>query len=167
MSAVASEHYYTVEVEWVGNTGTGTSSYSAYTRDHVIRAANKLTIAGSSDPAFRGNVERWNPEELLVAALSACHQLWYLHLCAVAGIEVIAYRDEPSGIMIEDVETGGHFTQVSLRPDVAVRLGTDEALALALHREAHRKCFIANSMNFPIDIVPNIIVDSLQSPFNH
>ena len=91
-------HVYTARIEWSGNLGFGTSSYRAYSRDYRISAGDKPPIEGSSDPAFRGDARRWNPEELLVASLSTCHQLWYLHLCAEAGIVVTAYHDEPSGV---------------------------------------------------------------------
>src|SRR5690348_899974 len=119
------EHLYRVAIEWTGNRGTGTSDYGAYGRDHTIRAGAKPPIPGSSDPAFRGDAARWNPEDLLVAALSACHKLWYLHLCAVNGVAVLAYRDEAIGSMVEDTATGGHFTRVVLRPHVTVRPSDD------------------------------------------
>lgn len=144
------EHHYQVIVEWLGNRGTGTSNYSSYSRDHEIIATGKASISGSSDPAFRGDQTRWNPEELLVASLCACHKLWYLHLCAVAGIAVLAYRDEASGTMVEEEVTGGHFTSVVLRPHVTVRAQDDTGLALKLHHDAHVKCYVANSVNFPV-----------------
>lgn len=151
------EHNYLVSVDWTGNTGTGTSSYAAYSRDHVIQAAGKPDVPGSSDPAFRGDPARWNPEELLVASLSACHKLWYLHLCAVEGVTVLAYRDEAEGVMVEDRERGGAFSRVTLRPQVTIRHGDDAELAAELHGRAHHFCFIANSMNFPVLCEPRII----------
>src|ERR1700735_5211938 len=108
-------HSYAVTVTWTGNTGTGTSGYREYKRSHEISASGKSTIAGSSDPAFRGEPTRWNPEELLVASLSACHQLWYLHLCAEAGIVVQAYRDDAVGVMAEQADGAGQFESVTLR----------------------------------------------------
>ncbi|BDA85823.1 hypothetical protein Sa4125_33650 [Aureimonas sp. SA4125] len=90
-------HRYASHVRWTGNRGSGTSSYTAYGRAHEIAAAGKPVIPGSSDPAFRGDPDRWNPEELLLASLSACHQLWYLHLCARDGIVVTAYEDKAEG----------------------------------------------------------------------
>lgn len=150
MTASDRRHAYHVVVEWTGNRGTGTSDYRAYGRDHVIAAGAKPAIPGSSDPAFRGDAARWNPEDLLVASLSACHKLWYLHLCAVQGIAVLAYRDEAVGTMVEDAETGGRFTGVVLRPHVTVRPEDDLALAERLHAEAHAKCYVANSVNFPV-----------------
>ncbi|NMK48865.1 OsmC family protein [Achromobacter sp. Bel] len=156
MTKAKGEHHYTVTVNWTGNTGTGTSSYAAYSRDHVIQAEGKPDVPGSSDPAFRGDPARWNPEDMLVASLSACHKLWYLHFCAVEGIAVLAYRDEAHGVMAEDAARGGAFTRVTLRPEVTIRAGDDAALAAELHDRAHHFCFIANSVNFPVHCEPRI-----------
>jgi len=144
------QHTYTLTTRWTGNKGTGTSNYRAYDRDHVMRAGDKPEIPGSSDPAFRGNKMRYNPEELLVASLSSCHMLWYLHLCAEAGVVVIDYRDEATGIMVETADGGGHFSEVTLCPNVVV---ADESMiekANQLHHRANQLCFIANSCNFPV-----------------
>ncbi|HEX6960112.1 MAG TPA: OsmC family protein [Ferrovibrio sp.] len=143
-------HRYEAEIVWTGNQGTGTSSYKAYSRDHVIRAAGKPDIAGSSDPAFRGDPARYNPEDMLVASLSACHMLWYLHLCAANKIVVQEYRDPAIGVMIETADGSGHFESVTLRPRITIAAGGDVELAKRLHEEAHAKCFIANSVNFPV-----------------
>lgn len=151
------EHRYNPTVTWTGNTGAGTTSYKAYTRDHVISAAGRPDILGSSDPAFLGDGARTNPEDLLVASLSACHMLWYLHLAAEAGIVVTAYCDKPVGVMVEDRERGGWFTGVTLHPEVTIASG-DAAKARALHEPAHKKCFIANSVNFPVACEPVIVV---------
>ena len=148
-------HTYSVTVDWTGNLGLGTSAYDSYARHHTISAGTKPDIAGSSDPTFRGDSDRWNPEELLVAAISACHKLWYLHLCADAGIAVISYRDHAQGSMIED-PAGGKFTRVVLSPQVTVRPGDDMELAKRLHHDAHTKCYIANSVNFPVECDPDI-----------
>ncbi len=137
-------------MRWTGNLGTGTSGYRAYKRDHEIAAPGKQSILGSSDPAFRGDPSRYNPEELLVASLSTCHMLWYLHLCAEAGVVVTGYADEPVGRMAEAEDGGGRFTEVVLRPRVSVAEGTDRELAQHLHEKAHHLCFIANSVNFPV-----------------
>lgn len=152
------EHRYAVRVEWTGNLGTGTSGYRAYSRDHSIGAGTKPAIPGSSDPAFRGDPARWNPEDMLVASLSACHQLWYLHLCATAGIAVTAYADEAEGVMEEGPDGGGQFSSVVLRPRVTLAPGSDAAKALALHHEAAEKCFIARSVNFPVRHEPAVDV---------
>ena len=156
MTLSESEHTYRVAIEWTGNRGTGTSDYRSYGRDYVIGTVNKPSISGSSDPAFRGDPARWNPEDLLIASLSACHQLWYLHLCAIHGIAVLAYRDEAIGTMTEDTDRGGYFTRVLLHPHVTVRSTDDVELAERLHADAHRKCFIANSVNFPVEHQPLI-----------
>lgn len=144
------QHRYTATVRWTGNLGEGTAGYKAYTRDHEIGAPGKPPLPGSSDPAFRGDASRYNPEELLVASLSACHMLWVLHLCAAAGVIVVDYRDEPEGTMVETGDGGGRFTEVVLRPRVTIRRGADPALAASLHERAHTLCFIANSVNFPV-----------------
>ncbi len=149
-------HAYEVQVEWTGNRGFGTSSYRAYARSHAIAAPGKPTIAGSSDPIFRGDAACWNPEELLVASLSACHQLWYLHLCAEAGIVVLAYVDHAEGVMEEAADGSGCFKRVILRPQITVAGGSDVRKARELHVAAHAKCFIANSVNFPVEQEPEI-----------
>jgi organic hydroperoxide reductase OsmC/OhrA len=150
------QHTYTVAVEWTGNLGSGTSGYRDYGREHTIGAAGKADIAGSSDPAFRGNAERWNPEDLLVAAASACHQLWYLHLCADAGVRVLRYVDHAVGTMADPPGGQGRFTRIVLHPRVVIRAGDDRELALRLHRDAHARCYIANSVNFEIACEPVI-----------
>lgn len=143
-------HRYSVEVRWTGNTGTGTSTYRSYERAHEITGDGKPQISGSSDPTFRGDRSRWNPEELLLAALSACHQLSYLHLCAVAGIVVLEYVDKAQGEMLANADGSGEFERVILKPWVRIAAGGDLELARKLHEDAHGKCFIARSMNFPV-----------------
>ncbi|CAM05619.1 organic hydroperoxide reductase OsmC/OhrA [Saccharopolyspora erythraea NRRL 2338] len=157
---MAKTHSYAATVTWTGNTGHGTASYRGYSRDHDVEIAGKPRLAGSADPAFRGDPARHNPEDLLVASLSECHLLWYLALCSAAGVVVTGYRDEASGTMVEDRESGGHFTEVVLRPQVTV---SDESMlskAAELHQQAHAKCFIANSVNFPVRHEPQISVGS-------
>ena len=155
---MAHEHHYRTALEWTGNRGSGTKDYRAYGRDHVVKAAGKPPIAGSSDPAFRGDKARWNPEELLVASLAQCHMLWYLHLAAAAGIIVTAYRDEAEGVMLETDDGSGRFASVVLRPRVVLAPGSDPEQAKRLHHAAHEKCFIANSVNFPVACEPQIEV---------
>ena len=150
------EHHYAVTVDWTGNKGSGTSGYAAYARAHEIRSGGKPTIPGSSDPSFRGDPARYNPEELLVASLAGCHMLWYLHLCSVAGIVVTTYVDRAEGTMIEEADGGGQFTGVVLKPAVTVKPGTDRAKAEELHHVAHKMCFIARSVNFPVAHEPTI-----------
>jgi organic hydroperoxide reductase OsmC/OhrA len=154
----ARQHRYSVTVAWHGNRGTGTSAYGAYARDYEITADGKPPIAGSSDPAFLGDRARWNPEELLVAAVSSCHQLWYLHLAADAGIVVTDYVDRAEGLMQEDADGSGRFARVVLRPEVTVAAASDVARAQALHHAAHEKCFIANSVNFPVTCEASIVL---------
>lgn len=148
------DHAYTVTVTWTGNTGSGTSAYRAYDRAHEIGAQGKPPIPGSSDPAFRGDGTRYNPEEMLVGSLSACHMLWYLHLASEAGIAVTAYQDIAEGVMIEDANGGGRFKEVVLQPEISVPAGTDLVQAASLHEVAHARCFIANSVNFPVRCEP-------------
>jgi len=151
------QHTYKIEVNWTGNDGRGTKSYKDYRRDHIIASVGKPQIVGSSDPSFRGDATRYNPEELLVASLSACHMLWYLHLCAVNQVTVVDYRDAASGVMEEREDGSGAFVKALLRPTVKISTGDDREKALALHREAHRYCFIANSVKFPVEIRPEIM----------
>ena len=153
------DHAYTVTVTWSGNSGTGTSSYRGYERAHTVHAAGKPPVPCSSDPAFRGDRARYNPEELLVASLSSCHMLWYLHLASVAGIVVQAYEDIAEGVMTEQ-RGGGAFTEVVLAPEITLAPGTDLQQARALHAEAHAKCFIANSVNFPVRHEPVFAITS-------
>jgi organic hydroperoxide reductase OsmC/OhrA len=150
-------HTYTCAVRWTGNKGDGTSTYTAYGRDHVIATADKPDILGSADPAFRGDRTRHNPEDLLVASVSTCHMLWYLHLCAVGGVVVTAYSDAPVGTMVEDRERGGFFTSIVLHPTVTITAASDAAHAKALHDTAHHMCFVANSLNFPVTCEPAIV----------
>jgi organic hydroperoxide reductase OsmC/OhrA len=150
-------HTYRVRVTWTGNRGAGTHGYREYGRDHTIAAPGKPDIAGSADPAFRGDRDRWNPEELLVASASACHKLWYLHLCADAGIVVTAYEDDAVGTMHDDPARGA-FTGIVLRPRVTIAPGSDPARARALHETAHARCYVANSVSFPISCEPDIVV---------
>ncbi len=150
------EHNSQVRVTWTGNSGEGSRSYSSYRRDHVVEAEGKPPLPGSSDPGFRGDRTRYNPEELLVASLSSCHMLWYLHLCAVNHITVVEYRDAAAGVMEEAADGSGKFVRVVLKPVVKVSDGDDHAKAHSLHHQAHRYCFIANSVNFPVEVEPEI-----------
>ncbi len=145
------EHQYKIRIEWSGNRGSGTSSYKAYERDFRLSAKNKgQIIAGSSDPAFLGDPKRYNPEEMLVAAISSCHMLWYLHLCASHNIVVTAYMDEAEGIMEENKDGTGSFNKVILKPKITLSKLSDQVEAEKLHEMANKMCFIANSCNFNI-----------------
>jgi organic hydroperoxide reductase OsmC/OhrA len=143
------------KITWTGNRGQGTSAYTAYGRDHVARAAGKPDLPMSADQAFLGNPARHNPVDLLVVAISSCHMLWYLHLCANAGIIVWTYEDRPIGRLLESPERGGHFESIVLRPKVTIHSGNGQ-VALRLHQDAHKKCFIASSVNFPVLLEPAI-----------
>ena len=153
------QHHYRVEVEWTGNLGTGTDGYRNYSRDHVIRIAGKAELAGSSDPTFRGDATRHNPEDMLVTALSTCHMLSYLHMATVAGVVVTAYTDAAEGTMVTEGD-GGRFADVVLRPTVTISAGSDPGKAEAAHETAHHACFIANSVNFPVRCEPRVVVES-------
>jgi organic hydroperoxide reductase OsmC/OhrA len=152
------QHTYEIRVDWTGNDGDGTKSYKSYRRDHTITSEGKPQIPGSSDPHFRGDATRYNPEELLVASLSTCHMLWYLHFCSVNNVTVLDYHDAASGVMQEADDGSGAFVRALLKPLVKIAAGSDREKALALHHEAHRFCFIANSVNFPVDVAAEINV---------
>lgn len=152
------QHHYSLKIEWTGNKGKGTESYRAYDRSHIVSSEGKAPIDGSSDPNFNGDKTKYNPEELLVASLSTCHMLWYLHLCSEAGVIVVDYSDKATGTMEETASGGGQFTEVTLYPLVTV---TDEAMidkANELHKKANELCFIANSVNFRVLHKPTCVV---------
>jgi organic hydroperoxide reductase OsmC/OhrA len=146
---MAHTHEYRTQVKWEGAGDSGTSSYAAYGRHYRVIVDGKPDLEGSADPAFRGDPSRHNPEDLFVAALSACHMLTYLALCARRGIHVISYEDLAAGRMEVDAAGGGRFADVMLRPDVTIVSG-DPDLAASLHDDAHNQCFIASSCSVPI-----------------
>ena len=150
-------HLFTAIVTWTGNQGKGTLDYKSYSRNHEISIEGKLPVQGSSDAAFRGDKTRYSPEDLLVASLSGCHMLWYLHLCAINGVVVIDYVDHASGEMMENQDGTGQFTNVTLRPRVTVSAHAMVEKANMLHEEANKMCFIARSVNFPVHHLPEIL----------
>jgi len=152
------QHHYKTTIHWTGNKGTGTSSYRNYERSHTIEVQNKTVIEGSSDPAFRGDQTKHNPEELFLSSLSSCHMLWYLHFCSEAGVIVIDYTDEATGIMTETAEGSGHFTSATLHPTVTVAEESMTEKAKELHHKANQFCFIANSVNFPVQHIPTMLI---------
>ena len=152
------KHQYQIQVKWTGNLGKGTKDYKSYSRNHEILANGKSIIPGSSDPSFRGDADRYNPEDLFVSTLASCHMLWYLHLCSVNKITVVAYQDNTIGTMLEKEDGSGAFEKVVLRPSITILEKDKEDLAISLHHEAHEKCFIANSVNFPVDCEPIILI---------
>ena len=149
-------HRYNVQVTWTGNTGDGTTNRRGYRRDTVTTAGAKSDLLGSSDPAFLGDPARWNPEELLLASLSQCHLLWYLDIAARAGVVVTDYVDDPVAEMAEQADGAGQFTRATLRPTVTITDEAARAAALSAHSDAHAMCFIARSVNFPVDCEPVI-----------
>lgn len=144
------EHRYALTATWDGNLGTGTSGYRDYSRDVTIAVEGKPSLLASADKPFRGDAGRWNPEDMLLGALSECHLLSYLHACVTAGVVVVSYTDSATGVMTEDGRSGGAFTDVLLRPEVVVAQSSMIDAAERAHDDAHRMCFIANSMNFPV-----------------
>lgn len=154
------EHHYALVSTWTGNRGTGTSGYRDYARDVTVTIEGKPDLLASSDKPFRGDVSRWNPEDMLLAALSECHLLSYLHACVVAGVVVTSYRDEAVGTMKEDGRGGGAFEEVVLRPRVTVADPSMIAAAERAHHQAHEWCFIANSVNFPVRHEAEVIAES-------
>lgn len=147
-------HHYAVQIQWTGNRGTGTSSYRAYGREHTLSSPGKHQILGSADRTFHGNADRWNPEELLLAALSQCHLLSYLHVAVNHGLVVLGYTDNAIGTMAQTTDGGGHFTAATLRPRVIIADPDQVELAQSLHAEAAKACFIAASVNFPVGHEP-------------
>jgi organic hydroperoxide reductase OsmC/OhrA len=152
---VQNDHSFAVSVEWTGNRGSGTSDYRAFGRDNVVTAEGKPPIQASAARVFHGDADRWNPEETLIAALAECHLLSYLYVAVKNGIVVESYRDAATGTLQTAADGSGRFESVTLRPVVTISSG-DPDLALALHDEAERLCFIAASVNFPVRHDPTI-----------
>lgn len=144
------DHHYKANLIWTGNTGQGTSGYQAYDRSYEVHIDGKPSISGSSDSSFLGDPTKSNPEDLLLASVSSCHMLWYLHLCAVNGIIVLDYQDKAEGTMTLEKDGSGAFTFLKLNPEVVVTEEQMVAKAVELHAEANRKCFIANSLNIKV-----------------
>ena len=147
---MAKEHTYMATVTWTGNQGAGTTDYKSYTRDYDVICDGKPVIKGSADPGYLGDAERYNPEDMLLASLSACHMLWYLHLCAISKVVVMNYEDRTEGVMETNPDGSGAFTSVTLKPRITITPESDAAMAEALHEKANAMCFIARSVNFPI-----------------
>ena len=149
-------HHYRTSLTWKGNLGKGTSDYRAYSRNHEVVVNGKPVLPATSDPAFRGDITRYTPEDLLVSSLSSCHMLWYLHLCAINGVNVIDYHDDAQGEMLENSDGSGQFLEVTLHPRVVVSDASMIRGATSLHHEANRMCFIARSVNFPVHHKPEV-----------
>ena len=153
-----SEHTYDVTITWTGNRGEGTTGVRDYDRDHTVTADGPPPIEGTADPGFLGDPRRWNPEQLLTVSLSQCHMLWYLGLCARAGVVVHEYTDDAVGTMVTGPDGSGNFTEVILRPRIVVGAADQLEKALSLHEKAHEMCFIAQSVSFPVKVEPEITV---------
>lgn len=153
---MAKTHNYAVSLTWTGATQGPTAGYHTYSRDYEIRAEGRPALKGSADPAFLGNAAFYNPEDMVVAALSACHLLTYLAHCANNKVEIVAYEDQATGVMVQE-GWGGRFTEVTLRPRVTISDSSVRAEAERLHDVAHKDCFVASSVNFPVRQEPEII----------
>jgi len=150
---------YSLDLSWIGNRRAGTMTYTAYDRDFLARVDSKHPIEGSSHPAFRGNKDRYCPEELLLTSLSSCHMLWYLHQCAAHEVVVLDYVDQPT-MEMEIKEFGnGDIRSATLSPRVRIANAANRELAIQLHKKAHESCFIAKSINFEIILNPTILDD--------
>lgn len=147
-------HRYAVDIEWTGNRGSGTSGYRDYGRDHIVRAAGLPDLPGTADPTFHGDRDRWNPEQLLLAALSQCHMLSYFHLAVKHGVGVVGYSDAASGTLQLNHDGSGEFTEAVLHPRVVLADEAQRVMADSLHEQAHEVCFIARSVNFPVRTEP-------------
>ncbi|MFZ1814812.1 MAG: OsmC family protein [Rhizobiaceae bacterium] len=154
------QHAYGATITWTGNRGTGTSAYRAYDRTWNLESPGKPVMGCSNDPLLGGDPSRYNPEDMLISALSACHMLWYLHLCAVDGIVVHAYSDTPQGIGETAPDGAGRFVSATLRPKIVISAGCDITLANEIHMRIHQYCFIARSVNFPVHVEPQISIAS-------
>ena len=150
------EHHYESLLIWDGNRGDGTATYAGYGREYRVVVSSKPELQGSADPAFRGDAAKWNPEDLFLAAISSCHMLSYLALCARNGVNVLEYEDRATGVMKEDGKGGGRFEEVLLHPMVVVGAADQVERAIALHERAHALCFIANSCSVPIHHKPEV-----------
>jgi organic hydroperoxide reductase OsmC/OhrA len=151
------DHRFVASVTWTGNRGSGTAGYRAYGREHVVSVDGKPDIGGSAARVFHGDVDRWNPEEMLVAALAQCHLLSYLYVAVANGVVVEGYDDRAEGVLVTTADGGGRFREVVLRPVVTISAG-DPEVARRIHADAHGLCFIASSVNFPVRHEPTILV---------
>lgn len=152
------EHHYRLRSTWTGDRGSGTSGPRDYDRSVSLEVDGKPLLEASADTPFRGDPAKWNPEELLLGALSECHLLSYLYACVSVGVVVVAYEDDARGTLVEDGKGGGAFSEVVLHPRVTVAEASMVDAAIAAHRQAREWCFIANSVNFPVRHEPVVVV---------
>ncbi|MCL6265462.1 OsmC family protein [Flagellimonas myxillae] len=155
------EHNYQIDLKWTGSLGVGTKDYRSYSRDFEVLGMGKShNIQGSSDPSFRGDKTRYNPEDVFVSSIASCHMLWFLHLCSTHKIVVMGYHDRATGTMLEAKDGSGKFKEVTLHPEITVAEPVDQELLEQIHKKANEMCFIANSCNFPIHHKPTMKVQS-------
>ena len=157
---MANTHQYESRLEWKGNLGTGTATYAGYDREYTVAIEGKPELRGSADPMFKGNKDLHNPEDLFVAAISSCHMLSYLALCARKGVSVVSYKDDARGTLELDSKGGGKFSEVNLNPLVVIADAANQALAISLHEEAHKQCYIASSCSVPIHHKATVRIES-------
>ncbi|MEO0327140.1 MAG: OsmC family protein [Pseudomonadota bacterium] len=156
---MAKKHEFPSRIRWTGNQGMGTSSYTAYQRTWDMCLDGKEVLSCSNDPMLGGDPSKYNPEDILIAALSSCHMLWYLHLCSQADVTVLAYEDNPVGIGNSEPSGKGHFVEAVLRPSITITPDSDREKAISLHDEIHKYCFIARSVNFPVRFEPELEIE--------
>ncbi|MCP4074055.1 MAG: OsmC family protein [Hyphomicrobiales bacterium] len=150
-------HEYSACIKWTGNTGEGTAKYNSYKRSWQLATSGKPLVECSNDPVLGGDPAKHNPEDMLVASIASCHMLWYLHLCAVAGITVTSYKDIPLAIGEMETSGAGRFKSITLRPQIVITATSNIEKARAIHNDVHQYCFIARSINFPVEIEPGIV----------
>ena len=154
------EHSFHAAIRWTGNRGQGNATYRGYDRTWEVNTEGKPVIQCSNDPMLGGDPTLHNPEDLLVNAVSSCHMLWYLHLAFDAGVLVTGYEDTPEGIGVSDSSGAGQFKKVILRPRITLGPGMDPVKADGVHAKIHDVCFIARSVNFPIEYKAKYVVAS-------
>lgn len=147
-------HHYNITIHWTGNRGEGAAGHRGYGRDHVVSAPGLPDLPGTADPTFHGDKDRWNPEQLLLAALSQCHMLSYLHVAVKNGVVVTGYDDDAQGTLRLNRDGSGEFLEATLHPRVALADEAQRELADSLHAAANAVCFIARSVNFPVHHAP-------------
>src|SRR5680860_79571 len=150
------QHTYTSKIIWTGNSGTGNSTYHGYERTWDLAIDGKMPVSCSNDPLLGGDKSKYNPEDLLLSALSSCHMLWYLHLCIDAGVVVLSYEDQPQAT--GELESGGkgRFLSATLKPKIVISDGSNLEKARLIHGDVDQYCFIARSVNFPVTCEPQI-----------
>lgn len=148
------KHHYKLTAVWDGNKGEGTKNVRTYDRSHTVTIAGKPELHLTTDNPAVGDKTKLNPEDLLVSAISSCHMLSYLYVCALEGVVVKDYIDNATGTMLEKESGGGSFKEVILNPEVVVAHKSMIEKAIELHHQAHEICYIANSVNFDVKCDP-------------